>query len=99
MAIVTLAEMKAELGITTTTDDAMITAKIDEAQAWIESFLGYAIETEFPVDVPADLAMAVKAQAAHLYENREATIVGLNIQLAPNGVADVIRNRRDYAFE
>ncbi|RVQ66172.1 head-tail connector protein [Sinorhizobium medicae] len=99
MAIVSLADIKAELGITTTADDAMIDAKIDEAKAWLESFLGYAIETEFPSEVPADLVMAVKLQAAHLYENREATITGISIQLAPNGVDDVIRNRRNYAFE
>lgn len=98
MAIVTLAEMKAELGIIDDTDDALITAKIAEAQSWLETFLGYAIEDEF-ADVPADLAMAVKLQAAHLFENREATAAGISIQMAPNGVEDIIRNRRSYGWE
>ena len=99
MAIVTLTEMKAELGITDDADDDMITAKIDEAQAWLEAFLGYDIAEEFEDAVPADLVMAVKLQAAHLFENREATAAGLTIVLAPNGVDDVIRNRRAYAWE
>lgn len=99
MAVVTLADMKAELGITDDTDDAMITAKIDEAQAWLESFLGYSITTQFPDGAPDDIVMAVKMQTAHLFENREASVVGVAIQLAPNGVDDVIRNRRSYAWE
>lgn len=99
MAIVTLAAMKAELGIIDNVDDALITSKIDEAQAWLESFLGYQIATEFPDGAPSDIVMAVKQQTAHLYENREATIVGVSIQLSPYGVDDVIRNRRSYAWE
>lgn len=99
MAVVNLADMKAELAIIDDVDDALITSKIDEAQAWLESFLGYAIADEFPDDVPADLIMAVKLQAAHLFENREATAAGISIALAPNGVDDVIRNRRSYAWE
>lgn len=98
MAIVTLPEMKAELGITDDADDAMIESKISESQSWIELFLGYAIETKFET-VPDDLKTAVKMQAAHLFENREATAAGLTIMLVPNGVDDILRERRSYAFE
>lgn len=98
MAIVTLSEMKAELGITNDADDAMITAKIGEAQAYIEQVLGYEIEVQFPT-VPADLKAAVKMQAAHLFENREATIAGVSLQLVPNGVDDILRERRAYGWE
>lgn len=98
MAIVTLSEMKAELGITDDADDAMITAKIGEAQAYIEQVLGYGIETQFPT-VPADLKAAVKMQAAHLYENREATIAGVSLQIVPSGLDDILRERRSYVFE
>ncbi|MEP7457070.1 head-tail connector protein [Phyllobacterium sp. SB3] len=99
MAIVTLEAMKAELGILDDVDDTMISAKIEESQAWLESFLGYAIADEYPDTVPADLVMAVKMQCAHMYENREATIAGVSIQLVPNGVDDIIANRRRYSFD
>ena len=99
MPIVNLADMKAELGILDGADDGLIADKIEAAQAWLEQFLGYEIAAEFPDGAPADLVMAVKMQAAHLYENREATAAGISLQLAPNGVDDVIRNRRAYAWE
>eukprot|EP00913_Durusdinium_trenchii_P021274 g19987.t1 len=65
--------MKSHLGVTDDADDDLITAKIDAAQAWIESFLGYEIEDEFETP-PADLVEAVKQQAAHFFENREAVL-------------------------
>ena len=70
MAIVTLEDMKAELNILSDVDDALITAKIDQAQAHLEALLGYEIETEFadPLVVPADLVGAVKMLAAGYYE-------------------------------
>ena len=98
MAIVTLDEMKSELGITDDTDDALITAKIAEAQSWIELFLGYSIETKFTT-IPDDLKTAVKLQTAHLFENREATAAGVTIMLAPSGLDDILRERRSYAYE
>lgn len=98
MAIVTLEEMKAELGVTIAEDDALITAKIDEAQAHLEALLGYDIETEFGTGVPADLVAAVKMIAAHWYENREASVVGVSVALLPVGVDDIVRNRRNYSY-
>ncbi|WP_315923506.1 head-tail connector protein [Mesorhizobium sp. SP-1A] len=98
MAIVTLADAKAHLGITDTTDDALITAKIDASQAWLEQMLGYVIATEFPDTVPADLVEAVKQVTAHFYENRESTVAGLSILSVPMQVEDTIRNRRHYSW-
>ena len=98
MAIVTLPDMKAELGITDGADDVMIVAKIEEAQAYIEQVLGYKIEVKFTT-IPADLKAAVKMQAAHLYENREATIAGAALQMVPSGLDDILRERRAYVFE
>lgn len=95
MTIVALADMKAHLGITDSADDAMITDLIDEAQSFIEGQLGYEIPAD---DYPADLHFAVKAQTAHLFENREASIVGVSIAAVPMSVEDVIRNRRSYSW-
>jgi len=96
MAIVTLSDMKSELGITDSVDDAMISAKIDAAQAHLEALLGYEIETEFPEAVPADLVAAVKMLAAGQYENRESTIVGVSAMETPHGVWEIVANRRKY---
>lgn len=95
MAIVDLSLAKLHLGVTEDTDDILISAKIDGAQALLEGWLGYAIEDRFE-EPPADLVEAVLQLMAHAYENREATVVGLTIQSIPLGVRDVIAARRDY---
>jgi hypothetical protein len=106
MAIVDLATMKAELGILDDVDDALITSKIEAAQAHLEALLGFKIEEEFPpigdppaVLVPADIVAAVKMLAAGLYENRESTIVGVSAMETPHGVWDIVRERRRYEWE
>lgn len=100
MAIVTLADQKAHLGVTLDSDDALISAQIDAAQAHLEQLLGFVISEKFasPLVVPDDLVGAVKTLAAHLYENREATVVGVSAQEIPFGVWDVVRERRNYSF-
>ncbi|QIA23098.1 head-tail connector protein [Mesorhizobium sp. AA22] len=100
MAIVTLAEQKAHLGVTLDSDDDLISAQIDAAQAHIEQLLGFVIAEEFasPLVVPADLIGAVMTLAAHLFENREATVVGISAMELPLGVWDVVRERRNYSF-
>lgn len=97
MAIVTLDDMKAHLGVTDDADDALILDKISAAQAYMEASLGYEIETEF-TSVPSDITEAVKQQTAHFYENREATIVGVSVLMTPAAVEQTIANRRRYAW-
>lgn len=95
MAIITLADAKAHLGVTLDDDDALITNKIEAAQAAIEQLLGYEIEERFTT-VPGDLKEAVRQLAAHYFENREAAVVGVSAGFVPLGVADIVRNRRDW---
>lgn len=97
MAIVTLADVKAHLNITDSTDDTLISDKIDAAQAMLEQQLGYAIEVEFPT-VPADLKEAVRMLVGHWYENREASVIGISASLLPLGVKDIIRDRRNWSW-
>lgn len=90
MAIITLADAKAHLGIVDDADNSLISAKIDAAQAYIEAQIGF----ELDEDSPADLIEAVRQMTAHFFENREATIVGVSIVETPASVADAIRSHR-----
>ena len=104
MAIVALADMKAELGIIGSTDDAIITQKIDAAQAHLDALLGYSIEDRYPPTedsppaptAPADLIAAVKMLAAGWFENRESSLVGVSGMEVPHGVWEIVDNRRNY---
>ena len=100
MSIVDLAALKAHLNITTDIDDAILPGKITAAQSFIENHLGYAIATEYasPLTVPDALKEAVLQLAAHLYENREGSLVGVTAQVLPYGLEDILANFRGYSF-
>lgn len=97
--VVTLAEMKAALGLTSdsgTADDALIQRAIDAATAHTERAAGVSFaEMEA---VPADLVQAVTMLAGHFYENREASIVGVSVAPMPLGFDDLIRSHRPEWF-
>jgi uncharacterized phage protein (predicted DNA packaging) len=97
MAIVDLPDVKAHLNIVDDEDDSLIEGKIEAAQSLIEQQLGYIIADEFET-VPADLKEAVRQLAAHFYENREATLVGVSASLLPLGVKDIVRDRRNWSW-
>lgn len=100
--IVNLVAVKAHLNITFDTDDALIGAKIASAQSIIEAQLGYAIEDRYGGEglpaIPQALTEAVLQVVGHLYENREAVLVGVSGQALPLGVEETIRNFRDWSF-
>lgn len=108
MAIVTLETIKAHLNLAGLgdSDDALLTRMVAAAQNHIERLLGYAIETEYPPSedeppvstVPPALVEAVCLLAAHWYENREATLVGVTAQSLPIGLEDIVREYRNYSF-
>ncbi len=100
--IVTVEEMKRQLGITDdlgTLDDELIEGKIEAAQDHIERLLGYTLASEFPSgNVPGSIKEGIRLLAAHWYENREASIVGVNAQEIPYGVREIIREYRSWSF-
>lgn len=100
--IVTVEEMKRQLGITEdlgTLDDELIEGKIEAAQDHLERLLGYKLADEFPSGtVPASLKEGIRLLAAHWYENREASIVGVSAQEIPYGVREIIREYRHWSF-
>lgn len=107
--IVTLAQMKEHLNLTEdlgTADDALIGRILAAAQNHVERLLGFKIEVNFPPtgtppvsDVPAALVECVCQLAAHWYENREATLVGVSAQELPFGVWEIVREYREYSFD
>jgi uncharacterized phage protein (predicted DNA packaging) len=98
--IVTLDDAKAHLNVTGTADDALVTAQIAAAQGQVESLLGFKIEDTFSdVDqdpVPPALKQAVLLLVGHLYENREASLIGVNAQALPFGLWDLVNEHRNY---
>lgn len=96
MTIITVADAKAHLNITTDADDTLIAGKIETAEAWIDRWLAEPFADM--AEVPADLKEAVRLLVGHLYENREASIVGITAEEIPFGVWDLIGPHRAYSF-
>lgn len=94
--IISVDEAKRHLNVTDDTDDVLLADKIAAAEAWIDRWL----ETPFAdLDaVPADLKEAVLMLVGHLYENREATLVGITAEEIPFGVWDLITPHRAWSF-
>lgn len=106
MTIVTTDQMKEQLNISAdlgTADDALITRKIASAQDHVERLLGYKIESTYggadQDPIPPSLVEAVCLLCAHWYENREASLVGVIGQNLPSGVAEIVREYREYSFD
>ena len=102
--IVTVAEIKEQLNIDAAdnSDNALLARKIGAAQNQIERLLGFKIEERFgsagQEAIPAALGEAVSQLAAHWYENREASVVGMSASALPFGVQDIVREYREYSF-
>jgi uncharacterized phage protein (predicted DNA packaging) len=98
-AVIDVANIKAHLNVTTDTDDDLLAEKIDAAQECVEAFIGAKLDAEtFPDGVPAPLLEAVRQYAAHLYENREPILVGVNAQELPLNVFDLVGPYRRWCF-
>lgn len=102
MAILTLAQIKEELGFTDdlgTADDDLLTRKIAAAQDHVERVLGYQIEATFGGEdqdpIPPALIEAVSQIAAAWYEARDESEDKLPL---PFGVAAVLDGYREFTF-
>lgn len=103
--IVNVEQIKQQLnltGVPGTDDDALIERKIEAAQNHIERLLGFKIEETYgnadQDEIPPALVEAVSQLAAHWYENREATLVGVSAQELPFGIWPIINEYREYSF-
>lgn len=96
MSVIELSDLKAHLNVTFDTDDDLITGKIEAAEDWIAMFTGASWPPASPV--PGALKEAIRQLAAHLYENREASLVGVTSQDLPFGLLDLLTPYRAWAF-
>lgn len=105
MTILTVPQLKEEINFTDdlgSADDALLARKIAAAQDHVERLLGFKIEARYGSEgqdpVPPALVQAVSLLAAHWYENREASLVGISAQDLPFGVWPIVNEYRDYSF-
>jgi uncharacterized phage protein (predicted DNA packaging) len=103
--IVTLDQIKEQLNLTPdlgSDDDALLERKISAAQNHVERLLGFKIEERYGAvgqeEIPPALVEAVSQLAAHFYENREATLVGVSAQELPFGVWPIVNEYREWSF-
>lgn len=99
MSVLTLADLKAHLNLTTDDDDALLGGKIAAAESYIGSFVGGDLATVFPSGVPAAVLEAVRQLAGHFYENREAVVSDeRRVVVLPYGTEALIAPFRAWAF-
>ena len=93
-----LLDLKAQLNIIDDdADDALLDRKIAAAEASVSADIGALTPVTYG-DAPADLREAILMKAAHLFENREAVLVGISAQELPLGYADLIAPHRKWVF-
>ena len=90
---ITLEDAKLHMNVTSDDDDAVIAAKIEAAEAWIGAFVGKPLAEFDPL--PEPLREAVRQLVAHLYENREATLVGVQMTDVSPGLFDLMAPYRE----
>ena len=96
-------DLRRQLNITGTDDDVLLADKILAASEWVSLYTGIPMPSvpPDPTDppgptlppaacIPAPVKEAVRLIAAHLYANREASLVGVTAQTLPFGVLDLL---------
>jgi hypothetical protein len=93
---ITVDDLKRHLNIETgdTSQDTLLAEKIGVATSFVEVFTGGTLTDASP----APLGEAVRQLAAHLFEHREASLVGVSAEQIPFGVFDLLTPYRAWAF-
>lgn len=93
---ITLDQAKAHLNLgSIDTDDALISDKLAAAKAWVGAYTASNVDAD---GTPAPVNEAVLQLTAHLYQNREASLVGVAAQELPFGFLDLLAPYRAFAF-
>lgn len=91
-------DVQQHLNLPGTADEVVVTRLIAAATDWLESQLGYKIAVKYPTAVPPALNQAVLMMVGHWYENREASLVGVNAQALPMSVSDIVNDYRNWTW-
>lgn len=97
MTILTLADAKAHMNVWIDDDDVMIQNKIAAAEQWIGDYIGQTLAS-IPSPYPDTLLEATRQLVAHLYNNREASLVGTNVVDNCPGMTDLLISARKWTF-
>lgn len=95
MPAMTLDQAKAHLNVTIDADDALLTDKLAAAKAWVSAYTASDPDADTS---PAPIREAVLQLTAHLYQNREASLVGVTAMALPFGFLDLLSPYRAFAF-
>lgn len=85
-----LAALKIHLNVIDDADDAVLEQKLKVATAWVGKIVGGDVtDTD-----PEPIHEGVRLIAAHLFKNREASLVGVTAQELPFGALDMLEPYR-----
>jgi hypothetical protein len=97
MTITTIADLKTHMGLLEDeATDELLQQKLNAAEAWVAGYVGQDF-TDLDT-LPATVTEAVLRLAADLYENREATLVGVSAETLPFGVVELLASVRNWTF-
>ncbi len=91
----TVAEIKNHLRIDSADEDVLLQAFIDAAYIRTEKFLRRDFATDYPLDFPAPITVAIYLQVGQLYYNRDIASESTDALSAP-GVIDLLQHYRNY---
>jgi len=92
--MLTLSDAKAHLNVTFDADDSLIQAKLDAATEWVAAYTG----AEITDATPSPVNQAILMLTAHLYANREATLIGVSSEVLPFGFLALLDPYRSFYF-
>jgi len=92
----TLADAKRHLNVplNNSLDDQLIQSKLEAATNWVATYTGEEITEE--TVLPARMKEAILMLTAHLFQNREAVLVGLTAERLPFGLLDMLSDYRAW---
>ena len=93
MTVVTAEELMLHLNLDSVSG---LGSFLNAAEDYVGNFVGKPLSEFDPL--PPSLIQAVKMLAGHLYENREASIVGVDMNLISPGIYDLMAPYREYVF-
>jgi len=96
MPSITVDNIKVHLNVAFSDDDIVLGDLIEAAEDFILRYTGAAFADG--EEWPASLKHAVRLLVGHLYENREATLIGISADMLPLGFADLVAPHREWGF-